>query len=528
MRNRFRQRLGSAAKRIDTETVHSFAHGLLRRNGTWIGLPVEPEVLVKDVDRVELLGDSLAARGKVIDSAELLRELRELDRARAVEEDHPLRHVWADALAASGAVDYPAMLERAMELLALDLFRRQIGRMYRHIIIDEAQNLTPVQYRLVTMLLGPPPLAGVGAMMVGEPKQAILRFAGADPACMDRFARRYSARQLRLTCNYRSAERIVRLGERVAAKLDRTITTTVTTSFAAAGEVQVRSFPDEPAEGDAVAGWIDELLQKGLDPAILGRREPTAVAPEQIAVLARTAPAQRETTAALDQRGIEWTSSVNLEELVSTDLGRGVVAVVSLRASDHDAPRWELARLLGVGRKAVADEAALRRHMAAHAKLAGLCARIDVAGPQELMEGLGEVGSDEDPDWHGDRLQLEETWRRFTLEADQHERTWGGFRLFLGRLQRGNELAKGVRVLSIAKAQGREYRAVAVVGLNDGQLPDFRACSEAQRTEELSNFYVAVTRPTRSLLLTRPERRATRYGQRIQDPSPFLHLVTQD
>jgi len=45
---RFDRRLGDAGRGVDTETLHGFAHELLRKHGTWIGLPAEPEVLTRD------------------------------------------------------------------------------------------------------------------------------------------------------------------------------------------------------------------------------------------------------------------------------------------------------------------------------------------------------------------------------------------------------------------------------------------------------------------------------------------------
>jgi len=81
------------------------------------------------------------------------------------------------------------------------------------------------------------------------------------------------------------------------------------------------------------------------------------------------------------------------------------------------------------------------------------------------------------------------------------------------------------RLLTIHKALGREFRAVAVVGLNDGQLPDFRARTQEEKLAELRTFYVAVTRPSRILLLTRAARRETRYGARPSDPSPFIAFI---
>ena len=77
------------------------------------------------------------------------------------------------------------------------------------------------------------------------------------------------------------------------------------------------------------------------------------------------------------------------------------------------------------------------------------------------------------------------------------------------------------------KAQGREFKAVAVVGMNDGQFPDFRATSDSARKAELQAFYVAATRASRMLVLTRALVRPTRYGNRFAEPSPYLGLVEQ-
>lgn len=85
----------------------------------------------------------------------------------------------------------------------------------------------------------------------------------------------------------------------------------------------------------------------------------------------------------------------------------------------------------------------------------------------------------------------------------------------------------GVRLLTVHKAQGREFKAVAVVACNKGQFPDFRATSVEEMAAELRTFYVAVTRASRSLLLTRARQRSTRVGQRSTEPSPFLRLVAE-
>lgn len=61
--------------------------------------------------------------------------------------------------------------------------------------------------------------------------------------------------------------------------------------------------------------------------------------------------------------------------------------------------------------------------------------------------------------------------------------------------------------------------------MNDGQFPDFRATSEPQKTAERNTFYVAVTRASRVLLLTRARERQTRFGPRPTEPFPYLEYI---
>lgn len=527
LRERFDTRLGSKAKQVDAETLHGFAHGLLRRSGTWIGLPAEPEILTRDEDRVTLLRDFLVERGQDPDADQLRKALRELDLARARRVSLPsLADDWQDAMEAVGALDYEGLHERATELLDVPAARRRLGRMYDHIVVDEAQNLSRSQYRLLAAVFGPPPLASMTVMLVGDDKQSLIRFAGGDKRILHTFANEYDASTYRLTRNYRSAAKIAKLGGVLARELKHSEPESSELTYPASGDVRVLELLDESDEAMHVASWVCGLLDNGLLESVLAPGEATGVRPEEIAVLGRSSASLRATELALEERGIQTTTSVNLDDLLVTDLGRAAVEVIGLKGADHIAPRWELGRLLDVDNDVTHEISTIREHLLNRVDaFTSLVALIDLDHPDQLIDILKKVGQADDATWHGDRLQLSDAWARYALGTDRGSRTWGGFRLFLTRLQRGNDLAKGVRLLTIAKSQGREYRAVAVVGLNDGQLPDFRATTEAEMNEELSNFYVAVTRASRALVLTRPKERATRYGSRKQTRSPYLSMV---
>lgn len=523
---RLEQRLGDALWRVDCSTIHGFAHDLLRKSGTWIGLPPEPEVIVRIEDRVELLDRWLTAEGRAGEAGDLAAALGAIDLARARDlGEAELLSEWRSALADAGALDYSAMIDCASELLTLSSTRRQLWRLYDHIIVDEAQNLTPAQYRLLTSILGPPPIEGLTAMLVGDDKQSIVGFSGADPTLMGRFARQYSAAPIQLTDNYRSARVIVELGQRVAVLLDQACPPSDAV-YPALGSVRLEEVADEQVEGAVVGDWIRGLLADGFDRNILVAGEAPSVRPEQIAVLGRSAAALRAVHQVLEGRGVETAMAVRMEDWLTSRPGRVLIELIALRAANHRSPRLELARLLDADEGDLATQDTIATVLADRAPDVAPLAEICTSStPADLIAVLPGLKIEHDADWEADRLQLQDAWEQFCLRTDRGARTWGSFRIFMARLQRANDLTPGVRLLTVHKAQGREYCAVAVVGLNERQFPDYRAETDEEMQAERRTFYVAVTRPTRELLLTRAGQRMTRSGPWTTQRSRFLDHV---
>lgn len=113
-----------------------------------------------------------------------------------------------------GGLDFDDMLCRCRELLAGNekLLRSWQAR-FRHILIDEFQDINPVQYEVVKLLSG-----GCGNVFaVGDDDQAIYGFRGSEPECLRRFEREYGAEKVLLDINYRSHPQIVRASLAVVA-----------------------------------------------------------------------------------------------------------------------------------------------------------------------------------------------------------------------------------------------------------------------------------------------------------------------
>lgn len=521
LRDRLRLRLGNLARRVDTETTHSFAMDLLRRHGTRIGLPREPEVLNRDVDRADLLVEWLDESGRR-PPRDVNRALESIDLARARREDGPLVDDFRAALLDRGAVDYPSMLEHAIDLLANSWLRRQLSALYSDVVVDEAQNLTRAQYTLLTRLIGESSGDHLNAMLVGDERQALMGFGGADAGLIREFEATYAAERIELTDNFRSAARIVAAGHRVAARLgiasgDREQT------YPAAGSIDVRELSSETEEAEYVASWAESLLRDGLEPGILAPGEAPGVRLSDIAVLARTAAALRRTQAALEARRIPVAVSVSPEDWVRSAAARLTTEVIGFFAApSHRSVRRAIADLCRADVSwtnlanviTTSEQADIR-------ELKGLC---DLTGADDLLPYLESVHIS-DEDWEDDLNQFRQVCESFSDRYGPGDRSFANLRQHIARSQRGDNLTPGVRLLTVHKSQGRAFKAVALVACNDGQLPDFRAGTEQQRADELRVFYVAVTRPSRALLLTRAVVRDTRYGPRPTSRSPYLDLL---
>ncbi|MDR0949029.1 MAG: ATP-dependent helicase [Lachnospiraceae bacterium] len=104
-------------------------------------------------------------------------------------------------------VDYDDMAYECKELLSTDqTMQHNWQKAFSYILIDEFQDINPIQYQLVK-LLSPTPY---NLFAVGDDDQSIYGFRGSDPSLMKRFQNEYQAKLFSLNLNYRSRPMIVK------------------------------------------------------------------------------------------------------------------------------------------------------------------------------------------------------------------------------------------------------------------------------------------------------------------------------
>ncbi|HWE57860.1 MAG TPA: ATP-dependent DNA helicase UvrD2 [Acidimicrobiales bacterium] len=120
---------------------------------------------------------------------------------------------------------------------------------WRHIYVDEFQDLNPLQYRLLMAWLGP----SVDLCVVGDPHQAIYGWNGADPSLLATFAARWpTASVVRLDANHRCTREIVRAAAAVLGPSGATLTAGTRTGAVPA----VWGLESDRAEARAIAAGL--------------------------------------------------------------------------------------------------------------------------------------------------------------------------------------------------------------------------------------------------------------------------------
>jgi DNA helicase-2/ATP-dependent DNA helicase PcrA len=146
-------------------------------------------------------------------------------------------------------LDYTAILERVARILETEpSVRQRLSGRVRHVIVDEYQDVNPVQERIVRTLHE----LGARVTIVGDDDQTIYAWRGSDIDNILNFAQRYpQVRQVTLNENFRSSKGVVETARLVVEKNGGRLPKKMIAAGAQEYEV-----------GDVSAVWLDDVEQE--------------------------------------------------------------------------------------------------------------------------------------------------------------------------------------------------------------------------------------------------------------------------
>ena len=347
---------------------------------------------------------------------------------------------------------------------------------YRCFVVDEYQDVTPLQQRVLDAWVGDRD----DLTVVGDANQTIYTFAGASPRYLLDFARRFpEATVVRLTRDYRSTPQIVSAANTVIGAARGRVAGSrlrLVGQLPPGPDPDFTEHPDESEEAAAVAAKIRRMIADGTPAA-------------EIAVLFRINAQSEVYEQALTEAGVPYQVRGGERFFVRAEVRR---AMIALRTAPPLPERMDL--VTGVRRVlstvGLSDEppvgAVMRAQWESLLALVGLAEELAAVEPEADL-------------------------RRFSAELDTRADS------------AHPPTVQGVTLASLHAAKGLEWDVVFLVGVVDGTLPIQHAeGDEAAIEEERRLLYVGVTRARRVLRISWALARTAGRG-RQRRRSRFLH-----
>jgi DNA helicase-2/ATP-dependent DNA helicase PcrA len=358
----------------------------------------------------------------------------------------------------------------------------QVRRQYKWFVVDEFQDVSPIQSALLDLWLG----GRDEICVVGDPAQTIYSFAGADASYLRDFPAKFpGTTTVDLVRNYRSTPEVIAAANGLLAGTPSAgvrLVAQVSDQRASGAGVRYTPYADEVAEAEAVAAAIDRLVKGSGD---------EGTPPSEVAVLFRINAQSEAYEEALAARGIPY-------------VVRGAA-----RFFDRAEVREAVTRLRGAARGGTATEDDL------------------VESVRAVLSVMGWT-----PEAPAARGQTRDRWESLQALVDQSAELaavgvsdLGAFVDDLDRraAEQHAPVAGGVTLATLHAAKGLEWDAVFLTGVCEGTVPITYADSPTAVEEERRLLYVGVTRARRTLAVSwararNPGGRATRQPSRFLDP----------
>lgn len=389
----------------------------------------------------------------------------------------------------AGRIDFEDVLLLTVGILEerADLLQ-QVQDSFRHFTVDEYQDVSAVQERLLRVWLGDRD----DVCVVGDVAQTIYSFAGADPSHLLQFGSRFpNATIISMARCYRCTPQIVDVAETVlgdavvsaqlrAASNARRLP--LKSQVADGPTPRILQFSDEASEAAAVVAQTQALIAAGT-PA------------REIAILVRINALTEQFEAALADAGIAYSVRGGQrfferpEVRKAVTLLRGATRGAEAIGSQPDDVQQVVRAVLssaGWTNKPPSETGALREAWESLSALVTLCDEIVESQPGATLADVA----------------AEIARRQEAQDAPS---------------------VNGVTLASLHAAKGMEWDAVFLVGLVDSMMPMSHAQTPAAIEEERRLLYVGITRARVFLQLSWADARLP--GGRQRQPSRFLSAV---
>lgn len=540
-------------KRAFIGSIHSFCTMVLANRGKSVGVDQVPNIFESYQDRLQVLldsameneelkyilmnkenmGDREKQLSKWLDMISDAKNKLKMPELISNEINRKVYMAYNSGLRASNVLDFDDLLLLTYRLFLerpeiADFYRRQ----YRYICIDEAQDLNEAQYQLLRALCGP---NYDNVMMVGDPKQAIFVWNGADPKYLDFFERDFNAKKIIMNENFRSSKAVVAVAKSLNPEYE------IEGTIPIGGSVDILVGKDEKEEANLVLNYIKNLINNG-HKDVEGN-----ITWEKCAILGRNRYVHKEMEEELKNREIPYYKQLSSQHESESNIIQDFEMCLHIFANPHDRihlglllKRWGLS--IDYDKINIDDPSTLFDELEKNVVnnehkvvLEAIKIMQGINNNFKFLKSIDFLNNHviKNFDDNEKALAMEDIniWQKhwdFYLRSTQgghHELSSFLVHVALGTTQQPKQ--DGLALLTIHSAKGLEFDIIAIMGMAEGIFPDYRAKGD-DLVEEKRNAFVAVTRSRRILLLSYSKTKKMPWGDIWQQkPSRYLFDMGQ-
>ena len=451
----------------------------------------------------------------------------------------------------SNAVDFDDLLLLTDEVLErFPEARTRWQKAFRYVLVDEYQDTNHAQYRLLQLLAG----EHKNVFAVGDPDQSIYAFRGADIRNILEFERDFGgAKLIALEQNYRSTNSVLQAANAVIAHNRERKPKNLWSELGGGDPVQVVEVEDEHAEARFVAAEVASLIDEGFSGS-------------EVAVFYRTNAQSRVLEDVLVRQEIPYQVIGGPKFYERAEIKD---AIAYLQVIDNSFDAVSLSRIANRPRRGIGDASLARLQSYADAQGVSLWEALErpeeagcggaplraierfrtlmessMAGALELsvpevlervLERSGYLDALEAERTVEAQGRIENLLELVGVAREYQERTeeptLSEFLQQLSLYSDQDDLAEErslVTLMTLHNAKGLEFRAVFLIGMEEGVFPHSRSLEEQGLEEERRLAYVGLTRAKERLTLTHASSRSLWGSRGFNLPSRFLDELPQD
>ncbi len=419
-------------------------------------------------------------------------------------------------------IDFDDMVLLCRNLLAerpdtLKLWQQR----FQYILVDEFQDICPLQYEVVRMLAKPQD----NLFIVGDDDQSIYGFRGSKPEIMLNFTKEYpKAEQVLLDVNYRSRQGIVDTAARLIAHNKMRFDKAVRAQNRQNDGVKIYSFQSKSKQAESIALLIKQYI------ALPDTKY------SDIAILYRTNNHTIYTADRLMREGIPFTMKEKPKNIYESPVAKDIIAY--MRYALYEANQEDFLRIMNkpvryIKRSTVPRGAFKMRELIDNNHTTGYVVQNILEFYDELhfikslnpfsavnfiRKGVGngtgydaylkKQAAEKGKDVSEEFEELEELMRLSrefeTIELWlEHIENYDAILYEIAqqekRLKKMNTDA--VSMVTMHASKGLEWDVVILPDVNEGVIPHKKAVTDAELEEERRMFYVAMTRAKQHLFI---------------------------